>query len=390
MRLISWNVAARVKKQPQQLEAVMAHKPDLLALQEVTAKTARMWRVGLKEAGYEHILSTHEVHPDPEELVGGRGRAILIASRFPIEQLPQEGLDMPWKERLLSVLVQHPQQSFEFHTAYITPGNPHGWLKIETFEGIYNYLAHPSETPRILCGDYNSPKQELADGRTVLWGQRLLKDGSIDTPGDPRWPQGEKLVIRDLAEFDLPDIYRLLNGWKAEDYSWVVWRKGKIVSQRRFDHVFASKAMNPVSCKYIHDVRENWLSDHSAIDVEFAPGLKYDKYRQLIEKKTTLTDPVSSAIQSIHGPVNEKRKEKLFMTNKRDDIRDPDPRESHRTAFMAGWTRAVQGELFSTVVEKKTHANMGNLFGWVYGEQTREFKLATWYHYLEIKDYQGG
>jgi len=269
MKLISWNVAARVKKQPLQLAGVLERNPDLIALQEVTPKTSQMWRAGLEDAGYEFILATFDLYPEPEKLVGGRGRALLVASRWPLEPLKQKELDMPWKERLLSVLVQHPKQDFELHTAYIPPGNPHGWLKIEIFEGIYNYLAQHSDIPRILCGDFNSPKQELPDGRTLLWGQRLTRNGLIETPKEPRWPQGERLVIRDLAEFDLEDIYRQLNGWEAEDYSWVVWRKGKIVSQRRFDHVFASRSLNPVDCRYIHEVRENWLSDHSAITVEF-------------------------------------------------------------------------------------------------------------------------
>ena len=33
-------------------------------------------------------------------------------------------------------------------------------------------------------------------------------------------------------------------------------------------------------------------------------------------------------------------------------------------------------------ISKKTHANMGNLFGWIYGEQPQEFKKATWETYL--------
>ena len=269
MKLISWNVAARVKKQPQQLEAVLGQEPDLVALQEVTLKTARMWKAGLIEARFEYKLSSFEVSYEPDQLIGGRGRALMVASRWPLSILPQDELDMPWKERLVSVLVHHPQLEFELHSAYIPPGASHGWLKIETFEGIYNYLAHKNEIPRILCGDFNSPKQELPDGRTVLWGQYVDDNGSIETPDDPRWPSGEKLVICDLAEFDLPDLYRQLNGWEAEDYSFVVWRKGKIVSQRRFDHMFASQAMNTVSCRYIHSVRENWLSDHSSLEAEF-------------------------------------------------------------------------------------------------------------------------
>jgi len=269
MKLISWNVAARVKKQPQQLKAVMDQEPDLLALQEVTSKTAQMWNAGLQEAGFKHVLTSFQVSPEQEKLVGARGRALLVASRWPLKPLDQAGLDIPWKERLLSILVYHPHLEFELHNAYIPPGVTHDWLKIETFEGIYNYLAHHNEIPRILCGDYNSPKQEISDGRTVVWGQYLLDDGTIETPGDQRWAMGEKLVICDLEEYDLPDMYRQLNGWDAEDYSFVVWRKGRIVSQRRFDHVFASKAFKPVTCQYNHVVRENWLSDHSSIAAEF-------------------------------------------------------------------------------------------------------------------------
>lgn len=175
MRLISWNVANRVKKQPRQLDAVLAREPDLLALQEVTKKTGNMWREGLQAAGYDQIFTSFDICPDLDGMVGGRGRAVLIASRFPMDILDQDGLEMPWTERLVSVLVHHPERDFEFHAAYIPPGSSHKWLKIETFEGIYQYLARQSQRPRILCGDFNSPQLELKDGRTVLWGQKLAK-----------------------------------------------------------------------------------------------------------------------------------------------------------------------------------------------------------------------
>ena len=269
MRVFSWNVANRVKKQPLQLEALLARNPDVIGLQEVTKKTAQMWNEGLSQAGYSHILTTFETSPTPEDLVGPRRYGLLIASRWPLKVLDQQGLEMPWMERLLSVLVHSPGLDFEFHTSHIPPGASHDWLKIETFEGIYNYLAKHSEIHRILCGDFNSPKQELKDGRTVMWGQDLLGNGEITNNDEDRWQAGERSVIRGLAEYDLPDVYRELNGWEAEDYSFVVWRKGKIVSQRRFDHIFASRELNPVNCRYLHDVREIGLSDHSAIGVEF-------------------------------------------------------------------------------------------------------------------------
>ncbi len=58
----------------------------------------------------------------------------------------------------------------------------------------------------------------------------------------------------------------------------------------------------------------------------------------------------------------------------REDYRQP-PNLDRFRAFLAGWTDAVKGKLYASVYNKKTHANMGNLFGWIYGEQ-------PWEHYL--------
>ncbi len=64
------------------------------------------------------------------------------------------------------------------------------------------------------------------------------------------------------------------------------------------------------------------------------------------------------------------------------DIRQP-PDKHRRRAFMAGWTEGEKGELYATIWEKRTHANMGNLFGWIYGEKSAEFRDTTWQRYLQ-------
>lgn len=96
MRVISWNVAYRVKKQLHQLEAILARDPDVIGLQEVTEKTSRMWKEGLNQAGYPFIVSTFETCPTPEDLVGPRHYGLLVASRWPFVVLDQQGLEMPW------------------------------------------------------------------------------------------------------------------------------------------------------------------------------------------------------------------------------------------------------------------------------------------------------
>src|SRR3954447_22813228 len=46
MRVVSWNVAGRVGAQPEQAAALAAAGADIVALQEVTARTAPLWRGG--------------------------------------------------------------------------------------------------------------------------------------------------------------------------------------------------------------------------------------------------------------------------------------------------------------------------------------------------------
>jgi hypothetical protein len=50
---------------------------------------------------------------------------------------------------------------------------------------------------------------------------------------------------------------------------------------------------------------------------------------------------------------------------------------------MKGWDAAVAGTLYGSVHTVKTHANMGNLFGWIYGDKPEEFREATWARYVE-------
>jgi hypothetical protein len=64
------------------------------------------------------------------------------------------------------------------------------------------------------------------------------------------------------------------------------------------------------------------------------------------------------------------------------DVRRP-PDRNRRRAFLAGWTEGAKGRLYASVQKRKTHGNMGNLFGWIYGDQPDEFRLATWRRYVE-------
>lgn len=265
MRLISWNINVRTDC-AQHVNTLSKRKPDIVALQEVNSNSLSELHDRLPLIGLSNILDNVSLAAQ----FGRKNYYALIASRWPLTLLPQHNFDIPFPESVLSANISTPEFKLEVHLAHIPPGTSHGWKKVETFEGIYKHLAHSAILPRILCGDFNSPRLELPNGQVLTWGQ--TEKGNI-RKGRERWDAGERSVIQGLAVYDLVDIFRLLHGYEAQEFSLSMNYRGKI-TYRRFDHVFASKALNPIACHYLHKFREQGMSDHSPIEVDFSP--KYE------------------------------------------------------------------------------------------------------------------
>jgi exonuclease III len=263
VRLISWNVNGRYGRTlPRQLAVVRERGADVVALQEVRAKSLTVWREGLKGAGLVHVLDSSNLTAVPS-LSGREYRRIyfnLVASRWPLRRLP--GLQLEFPERYLAASVGRAGADFEIHVAHLPPGSKRGLVKVEMFEALNTKLARPCERPRILCGDFNTPRAERDDGTVEFWGAR-------HPPHTERWDKAERSVLLGLGEHDLPDVFRALNGYTATDGSWFARRGGQSWG-RRYDHIFASRRLMPTACRYLHEWREHRLSDHSAIEADFA------------------------------------------------------------------------------------------------------------------------
>jgi len=266
MRLLLWNVAGRVKRLDAQGSAVGDIAPDVLALTEVTVGTLSRWRDLLRDQGFAHVCSGFDVAPDATLLRGPRRYGQLLAARCPLVALPPDPT-MTWPERLLSTEVQHADGTAVIHVAHVPPGSSNGWIKIEVLEGILRRVSQPSTCPQVLCGDFNAPQAELADGTVITWGQKL--DGRPGRRG-PRWDTGERNVIAGQAVHGLIDAFRDVHGYERQEFSWYLRRGGLDTRGSRFDHVFASHALRPTTARYLHDLRTTGLSDHSAMEVVFA------------------------------------------------------------------------------------------------------------------------
>ena len=248
--MISWNVAGRVGAQPEQAAALAAARADIVALQEVTVRTAPLWRASLTEAGFTAF----------EDALGGlppkptkRRLAVLTAARVPLARVPLP--EMPWPERVLHCSLAG-LEVINVHSP-IAPSPE--LAKVRTHEAVAAHLAGPSERPRVLCGDLNTPRREHADGSLLTFAHDT--HGRLRPERGERWDAAERALIRGLG---WTDAFRSVHGYGTRDASWTFkddrggWR---------LDHVLVD-GLSVVGAEYAHEWRRAGLSDHSALVVD--------------------------------------------------------------------------------------------------------------------------
>lgn len=348
INLLTWNVnRSSIDHLHEQLAAIYDCNPDILALQEVGVEASRKPRYILRQHGYPYVAHSHEFRPDNP----GNSSGIAFASRWPFRVLAPETFEMPYQHQALSAVFHTPVGLVEGHSVHVLPGRGYGIEKVEMFEGVYEALA--IEDPpkfRFLCGDFNSPKEETADGEVTVFGT------------DERKIAAERSVIVDLAEYDLPDVYRELNGYGDDAYSHIHQYDGG-ESRLRFDHVFASPQLNPTQAEYLHEYDD--LSDHTPLSVEFTPPSEESLWSHLDERGET---PGRGTGQPAFRGLR-------FS----EDARVIAPDDNRRLGrFKVGWNKAVEGVEYGEVLETLTWENLGWRLGELFGEASEESKEALY------------
>jgi len=249
VRLISWNVNRRVGLLAEQAAAVAAREPDVVALQEITARSWELWRAALTTIGLPHATCSWPPRP--------RRTVVLIATREPHDAVP--ALEVPWPETTLAVQTG----GVTVHTAHV-PNAANGWVKPDTLAALRAGLAATTGA-RVLCGDLNTPRREKPDG-TVISFARDTKERLREERGD-RWDSAELGVVPGLRDLGFADAFRALHGYERKEPSWVFRHGGGW----RLDHVFASAELEPIAATYHHGWRDGGLSDHSALEVDLRP-----------------------------------------------------------------------------------------------------------------------
>ena len=269
MRVITWNVARRVSRLVDQAGALAARDPDLVGLQEVTARTLPMWRAAFATMGLPHVLASLDAADPGREPAGPRRTGVVIAARDPLTG-PLGLLPVPWPETAICARVHLEPESLEICCVHV-PNAANGTVKIRTLEAVRAGLEQAPPALRILCGDLNIPRRELPDGSVISFARDSA--GRLRPERGDEWDAAELGVVPGRREIGYTDAFRALHGYASKEPSWT-WRQ--IAGHGggwRLDHLFASAHLRPTACAYHHAWRDGGLSDHSALeaDVEWSP-----------------------------------------------------------------------------------------------------------------------
>jgi exonuclease III len=252
--LLSWNVAGRVKRLPEQAQRLLEVGADVVCLQEITRGTLPQWRSLLHEAGYLGVE-----HGELAVAERKRPLAVLTAARTPLHAVQVDGV--PWPERVLAVHQSDGTEIVNMHS----PISPKPDLaKVRTHEAIHRHLAdEPPGEARILCGDLNTPRKEHPGG--PVWTFARDRYGKLIPERGERWDRAELGLIRGLEAYGYRDAFRLLHPQSIHEISWEWARWG---GGYRLDHLIVSGDLAVEACHYEHSWREDGLSDHSALVAE--------------------------------------------------------------------------------------------------------------------------
>lgn len=262
MRLLSWNVARRVTRLPEQAAAIAARSVDVLALQEVTRRTLPIWREACDHLGLPQVLASLDDAEPGRQPASRRQTGVLIAART--RWRPATRLVPPWPETAIGGL----SGAIEVHCVHV-PNAANGWIKVQTLEAIRAGLMDAPARPRLLCGDLNTPRRELPDGTVLSFARD--SSGKLRPERGERWDAGELGVVPGLRDIGYVDVFRALHGYSRREPSWTWQRRAGHRGGWRLDHVFASRDLRPLRCSYHHDWRDRGLSDHSALEADLEP-----------------------------------------------------------------------------------------------------------------------
>jgi exonuclease III len=264
MRVITWNVARRSARLAEQAAAIATRRPDLVALQEITETTLPLWRAVLARIGLPCVRASLD-DADPSRSPAERRRTgVLVGARSALGA-PSATLAVPWPETAVAALAATAVGPVEIHCLHV-PNAANGWIKARTLRAMRVGLEVAPPSARVVCGDFNTPRRELASGEVISFARDSR--GRLRPERGAEWDEAELGVVPGLRDLGYQDAYRSLHGYGSREPSWTWQRISGHGGGWRLDHLFVSAELEPVACIYHHSWRDQGLSDHSALEAD--------------------------------------------------------------------------------------------------------------------------
>jgi len=226
LKILSWNIlqggGSRITGI---LKFIAQQNPQIIVLSEFkNNEKGKLLRNGLLQLNFLH----QAVGETPNE-----ENTVLVASKLPFHSklFYDKNIDFNY-----GVVAAH-FSSFTLYGVYL----PHK-KKHQLFSLLKDEIQE--NTPSIIAGDFNSGKN------------------FIDQKGDSFWYEKDLIT---LEKNGMVDAFRHING-AVKVYSWFSHQGNGF----RYDHTYVHSDLLAVikNCDYIHSVREEKLSDHSAMLLE--------------------------------------------------------------------------------------------------------------------------
>lgn len=227
LKILSWNIlqggGSRILKI---IDAIKAGNFDIVALSEFKNNDnglkirTYLSKIGLMYQAYTEAKSDEN--------------SVLIASKHNFEPTLYPNADLNFSQNLVTAQFS----AFNLMAVYLPHKKKHQLLPFIT------NLVQASPIPFIVVGDYN------------------IGHNFIDQKGDSFWYQAELQAFENAG---MKDAFRHKNG-KAEEYSWFSHQGNGY----RYDHTYVHESIVPIvkNCYYLHEWRQNGLSDHSPMVLE--------------------------------------------------------------------------------------------------------------------------
>ncbi|HUQ84473.1 MAG TPA: endonuclease/exonuclease/phosphatase family protein [Gemmatimonadaceae bacterium] len=237
LRILSWNIRAGGGVRLTRIVAAIArHAPDVVVLSETRQSTESQLIDALGAIGLASVASSRPT---------GRKNGLLIAARHALRVEPPARPARLVRHGLLEAHMEaHGLTIGAVYGPLLTPAHHRYWA------AMVRHARTRRDQPYILIGDFNSG------------------ESGVDTEGY-RFSAGDRFLA--LRSLGWVDAWRTVHGDRRE-YTWYSIGRGNVrLNGFRLDHALVSPALaaHVSGCHYSHAEREERLSDHSLMLLEY-------------------------------------------------------------------------------------------------------------------------